>query len=91
MIILSLVPLGMLVSFLTGLFGIIFPLLGRLIAIPSFIVLNVFYLLIDFFGQLPFASVQFKIDQPIWILILYLLLIDLIVLFKKRSDRLPTV
>jgi competence protein ComEC len=85
LIILSLVPLGMLVSFVIGLAGIISPLAGQIIAIPGFVILRLFYILIGFFGSLPFASIRLNFEQPIWIFVLYFLIFDLFFFLKKAG------
>ena len=85
LIILSLVPLGMLVSFLVGVFGLFMPWLAPIVSIPGYILLHLFYILINFFGNLPFASYQFKINSVVWLVVSYLLIIDLLLADRKYS------
>jgi competence protein ComEC len=90
LIILSLVPLGMLVSFLIGVFGVFLPFLTMVVAIPGYVLLHLFYVLISFFGSLPFASKQLEISNPAWLLMTYLIMLDLVLLgrrFMKREDK----
>jgi hypothetical protein len=75
----------MLVSFVIGLAGIISPLAGQIIAIPGFVILRLFYILIGFFGSLPFASIRLNFEQPIWIFVLYFLIFDLFFFLKKAG------
>ncbi len=83
LLVLSLVPLCMLVSFLIGVFGMFNILLGKIIAIPGFILLKAFNNIIDFFGNLSFSSYQLEIKNPIIIVLLYLLILDFWFIFRK--------
>lgn len=85
LVILSFVPLGMLVSFLVGLLGIIWQTLASFIAIPSFVVLHAINLLIALFGDLPAASKSVKIENPLWMLLVYFVLFDFWLLFSKTK------
>jgi len=77
--------MGMLVSFLVGVFGLFVPWLVPVVSIPGYILLHMFYVLINFFGSLPFASYQFKINSVVWLVVSYLLIIDLILADWKYS------
>lgn len=81
--ILSLVPLGMLVSFLVGFFGMLMTGLGFLTSIPAYAVLSLTNRLINFFGKLPFSMVQYKFGNPLWLLVLYLALINVVLVLKR--------
>lgn len=89
LVILGLVPVGMLISFLTGVFGLVSPSLGYFGGIISYPLLKSIDQLIIYFGNLPFALTQVKIDNPVWILIYYLALINVIYLIKVRFGRSP--
>lgn len=86
--ILVFVPLGMFVSFLVGLAGMINSLLGFLVSIPSFLLLKFINQLIKLFGELPFSLVQHELNDPWWILIFYLVLINILI-FTKKGQRPP--
>ncbi|MDD5693170.1 MAG: ComEC/Rec2 family competence protein [Patescibacteria group bacterium] len=90
LVILSLVPLGMLISFVIGVCYMTLPILGQLVAIPGYFILHLFYVLINFFGDLPYASTQIKIESPFWLFVSYLIILDIIYLGHKRSKRIKT-
>jgi competence protein ComEC len=83
--ILSLVPLGMIVAFAIGLAGIFWQGLANLLAIPGFAVLHLINWLIALFGSLPEVSKSVKIENPVWILLLYFLLFGLWLIFSKKN------
>ncbi len=88
-VILALVPLGMFVSFIIGLTGIFSQLLANVFAIPGYVVLHGINLLISFFGSLPAASQNIKIENPIWIFLIYFILFDIwLLLYKVRRQPL---
>jgi len=85
LVILSLVPLGMLVSFAVGFAGIIWQGFANFVSIPSYVILHGINWLIAFFGSLPAASKSVKITNPIWIILTYLALFDLWLIFNKTK------
>lgn len=90
LVILSLVPLGMLVAFAIGLAGMVWQGLANMVAIPSYVILHMINWLIAFFGSLPAASKSIKIENPIWILVTYLLIFDIWFVFQKVRRVRPT-
>jgi len=87
LVILALVPFGMLAAFFVGLMGIFLPIIAQLIAIPSYFLLHIFYLLINYFGSLPYASTQLKIDNPVWLIITYVVILDIIFMSRKYIKK----
>jgi len=90
LLILSLVPVGMLTAFAIGLAGIVWQGIANLIAIPGYVILHTINLLIAFFGSLPAASKSIKIENPIWILLVYFLVFDIWLIFSKVGRARPT-
>lgn len=87
LVILSLVPLGMMVAFVVGLAGMIWQAAANLVAIPSYVILHGINSLIAFFGSLPAASKSVKIENPIWMLLMYFVLFDLwLITHRFRSQ-----
>lgn len=84
LLILSLVPLGMLTAFAIGLAGIIWQGLANFVAIPGYVVLHAINMLVAFFGSIPAASKSFKIDNPVWMLLVYFFIFDLWLILKDR-------
>lgn len=91
LIILSLVPIGMLASFVIGVSGFVVPILAQFLAVPGYILLHLFYLLINFFGSLPFASTQLKINNPLWLVLAYLLLLDIMLIDRQNNLRIKVI
>jgi competence protein ComEC len=86
LVILSLVPLGMMTAFVIGLAGMISQFLANLVAIPGYVILHTINVLIAFFGSLPAASKSIKIENVMWIALLYFLLFDIWVLFYRAKS-----
>lgn len=85
LIILSLVPLCMLVSCLIGFLGAINLVAGKIVAIPSYIVLKSFNDIIAVFGNLPFAAVTVEIKNSLIIFLFYFLLFDIWFILRRNK------
>jgi len=82
-VILTLVPIGMLLSFLVGLAGMVSSATGNFLAVPTYILLHFIIESIRYFGSLPWASWKIKIENPMWIFIFYLILFDFWFMLNK--------
>jgi competence protein ComEC len=86
LMILSLVPLGMLIAFLIGLAGVIWQGLANFLAIPGYVILHTINSLVAFFGSLPTASKSIKIENQIWIPLIYTFLFGLWLALKRAKQ-----
>jgi hypothetical protein len=77
----------MFVSFVTGAFGIIHPVLGKLAGLFSYPLLRGINLLVSFFGRLSFAAFPFKLDSLIWLFIFYAVIFDLAYILRAKRAR----
>ena len=83
-----LVPLAMLLGFITGFAGIVLPVLGQLLGAIAWLVLSYIINVTEWFASLPFASLNVpKLSLPI-MLISYALLGFLYLLLKRRARAL---
>jgi competence protein ComEC len=88
--ILWLVPTAMFLSFLTGIMGLVSGFFGSIVALPTAAILASINYLIEVFGSLPYAARALEIKSPIWILIYYLIILDIFFIFKKGERVRPT-
>ncbi len=89
-IILGILPACMAMSFATGLFGMVWEPLGALLAAPTYLMLSFVNNVIDWSGSLSWAATSIKIENPWWLLILYLFIFDIWFFFRKVGSRRPT-
>ncbi len=87
LLVLSLIPAGMLAAFVVGLVGILVPSIVQIFAIPGYVLLHLIYAIIEYFGSLPFALAQARIENPIWLLFAYAIIIDIIFMSWKRINK----
>lgn len=67
-LVLPMVPVAMLFTFLTGVFGFVFPLLGTAISFVAYLSLKYIIVVAELFDSLPFAAVTVQ-AFPFWIVL----------------------
>lgn len=83
--VLPFIPAAMLAGFLSGLAGMVFLPLGRIIGFIAWAVTAYQLKVIEFFASLPFASVEISINW-VWLVVIYVLLILAAVSFSRHVD-----
>lgn len=73
-LVLPMVPLAMLLAFLTGLFGFVWSALATLVAVPTYFSLSYIIVSAHFFASLPFASFSVANFSAWWLVPTYSLL-----------------
>lgn len=84
-LVLPFVPLAMLLTFITGVLGFVFPSLASLVGYIATIVLNYILFIADWFANIPFASISISTFSFVWVLILYFCF-GMIYFFLKRNE-----
>jgi competence protein ComEC len=87
LLILLLIPFAMLGSFVVAIVQLAFPILNTLLVFPVYFILHAVLSLIEYFGNLPFATQQKKIDNPYLVILVYLLFIDLLFLIRNKRRK----
>ena len=84
LLILPFVPITMLFTFLTGVFGFIFSPLAFVFGKITYFILHYMILVINFFANLSWSSIDIKINL-LDIFILYILIFIIIIYLKKKT------
>ncbi|MBI2058038.1 MAG: ComEC/Rec2 family competence protein [Candidatus Yanofskybacteria bacterium] len=87
LLILPLVPLGMLAGFVTGITGMILPVLGLVVGSVAWLVSSLIIFLARFFSNLPFAALNIFISWYAVVLIYIFIFWFLYYLFRKQKIR----
>jgi competence protein ComEC len=82
--ILPFIPLLMLSGFLLGVTALMWPLAAAVFTHISWLLSEYFIRTISFFGKLSYASIDFRINSPVIVILFYLLLIQIILLNKRN-------
>lgn len=90
LLILPLVPLGMLAGFVTGIAGIILPVLGLVVGSVAWLVSSLVIFLARFFSGLPFTTLNIFVSWYAVALIYVLIFWFLYYLFRKQKIRQKT-
>ncbi len=88
-VILALVPLAMAMTFAMGIVGILWQPLGTFLAVPTFYILHFINAVITWSGSVGWASAAYKIENPWWILLAYIFILDIWLFFGKRAPARP--
>lgn len=83
LLVLPLVPLAMLLTFITGLVAIIMPAIASFVALPAYWLLSYMTWVIEYLAELPWASVEVQIDWVAGLTMYGALLIVLVALKRK--------
>ena len=73
-LIVPLLPYIMILGFISGLGGMLWPLLGWILSFPAWLLLSYLTGIIDWFSRLPFSSINLEISW-IWLIFAYLVLV----------------
>jgi competence protein ComEC len=73
-LVLPTVPFAMLFGFISGLFGMIIPFVGRVFGFVDWIFLKYIILISGWFSHLPFSSISINLNSWIYVLVYYFLL-----------------
>ena len=83
-LVLPLIPLGMLLGFITGLFGLVFDPLAQLTAIPTYFILKTINSISVFLSSLPFASISLPaLPTYLYFIFTVVILFFVYLLYKK--------
>lgn len=85
-LVLPFVPLSMLLGFLAGLGGMVWDLLGRVLADIAWVLLKYIIVVVESFSKISWAAVVYKTTDWWWIVIYYVITVVLIVRFKQRQS-----
>lgn len=83
-LILVFIPITMFMIFITGFFGFVFPFFAIIFGFISTQILRYIIFIIEYFGSLPFASVNI-INFPLWLTIFVYLLMFIFVFLKNKK------
>jgi len=83
MIILGILPVCMASVFITAVAGMMWQPLGVFLAVPTYYLLHFVNSVIAWTGSIGWASIAYKIENPWWILIVYILIFDIWFVFRK--------
>ncbi len=86
-LILPIIPITMLLGFLSGILGVIYISLGQILGWFSWIFLSYTIFIVSNLAELPYASVNLENTNIIWFLIYYLLLILAIIWYRKVKNK----
>ncbi len=89
-VILALVPLAMAMTFAMGVVGMLSSSFGSFLAVPTYYLLHLINSVIIWSGSVGWASATYKIENPWWILLTYILIFDIWILFGKVGRTRPT-
>ncbi len=85
MLVLFIVPITMMLGFITAIFGFFLPTIASIISIPTTLSLKYILVVVDFLSNIPFAKFDVPRFSFIWILIYYIILFILI--YKKNNKE----
>lgn len=83
-LVVPLVPASMLLGFLASLFGLLWEPLGMVFMIPTYLILHVQIKMVEWFGDLSFASVMVP-QFPVWIVFALYVVLGLAFIGKKNK------
>lgn len=84
-----LIPSTMLLSFITGALGLVFPLLARLLGYGAYLLLALMLSIVHLFSKIPGASFTFS-SIPFWVVILVYCIYGALLWRFKRKNRIDT-
>ncbi|MCD5389869.1 MAG: ComEC family competence protein [Candidatus Pacebacteria bacterium] len=85
MLVLFIIPITMLLGFVTAVFGFFAPVLASIIALPATLSLKYILILVEFFADVPFAKFAIPKFSFWWVIVYYLLLF--FYLFKMQKNK----
>lgn len=85
-LVLPMVPPAMLLTFLTGVFGLVFPLLGTAIGFVAYLSLKYIVVVAELFDSLPFAAVTVQ-AFPFWIVLVSYAVYTVALLYMFNRQR----
>jgi competence protein ComEC len=86
-LIIPLLPFIMVLGFVSGLAGMLWHFLGWIFSLPNWFLLTYFVKTIDFFSQLPMASLAISSMHWLWVIIYYSFLAYLIWHLNKKQNQ----
>jgi competence protein ComEC len=89
-IILGILPICMALTFATAVLTMIWQPIGSMVAVPTYYLLHFVNTVISWTGSVGWASLSYKIVNPWWIIILYILMFDIWFMYKKVGPARPT-
>lgn len=86
-LVLPIIPLTMLLVFLTGFFGFIYMPIAHFFAFISHLLLSYELFIVDYFAKVPFASVNVSVFSFWWVSGFYLVLLFIFILLKYIHNK----
>ncbi len=89
-LVLPFIPLAMLFGFIGLMTSFVAFPLGRILAVPGSLLLELMVSIITALGALPFAALE-NTTMPLWILLLYYIFLSVVIVYFRPSPALPPV
>jgi len=84
LLVLPIIPLAMLVAFITGLAGFVISVLASLLTVPTYLVLTYVFRVVEVFAALPFATISAP-PFPFWVVgVVYVVLAGVVVWWWRK-------
>jgi len=85
-LVLPVIPLSMLLGFITGITGLIWMWLGKIVGLIAWVLLKYTIVIVETFSRLPWAAITLKSSEWWWIVIYYLIIFFWLKNNKNNQD-----
>lgn len=90
MLVLPIIPLAMLLVFLTSVVGSTLPLFGTIFAWLSFLLLHYIIKIVELLAKISWASIEVELQGVVWIVVYYMAIFSLTYFLNKRKKYLKS-
>lgn len=86
-LILPLIPISMLLGFLSAIFSFIFAPLGKVLGWAAYVLLEYMIRVVGYLSEIPFASIDLDFKHPIYLIIYCLIILNIYLIISYRNKK----